>query len=278
MPTTNTPMSLTMRVAFGLVALNALAGAVSLIFFPTRTDTLFFWEIKPALNAALFGALYLGGAVIVAWLVYQGVWEPARFLVPVLVTAGILISVTTLLHLNRFIPGIKLAYWLVIYVGAPLLALGFYFQHERGGANWTVREPITRATRLIAIPLGGLLFVLGVGLLIWPEGAMANWPWPITALMLRVFASWFSAFGVGLLWFWIEREWQRLRHIANLMIAAAGLDLLMVYLHRNDLTTTGISLWVYCFHLALFGVIGLILHWLQRRSASVPVAEVPGAG
>lgn len=173
MHSTDKPMSLVMRVTFWLVALNALAGAVSLLFFPTRTDAFFFWEIKPALNAALFGALYLGGAVVVAWVAYQGAWEPARFLIPVLVTAGFLISVITLLHLDRFVPGIKLTYWLVIYVGAPLLALAFYVQHERGGANWAVSQPIMPATRIIAMTLGGLLVVLGVILLIWPEGAIA---------------------------------------------------------------------------------------------------------
>lgn len=266
----NKPMSQFMRIVFGLVALNALLGALSLIFLPTRTDTFFFWEIKPALNAALFGALYLGGAVVVAWVTYQGFWEPARFLIPVLVAAGILISVTTLLHLSRFAPGFKLFYWLVIYVGAPLLAIAFYVQHERGGANWAVSEPITPATRWIATILGGFLFILGVGLILWPEVGLANWPWPMTPLMLRIFAAWFSAFGVGLLWFWVERDWQRLRHIAHLMVAASGLDLLMIFIHRADLTTTGISLWVYCFHLALLGGVGLLLLWLQRRPTSTP--------
>ena len=67
MSTGNTPMSPLMRVVFWFVAANALAGALSLIVFPTRTDTLFFWEITPALNAALFGALRPGdkAAIIV---------------------------------------------------------------------------------------------------------------------------------------------------------------------------------------------------------------------
>ena len=58
------------------------------------------------------------------------------------------------------------------------------------------------------------------------------------------------------------------------MIAAAGLDLLMVFAHRQDLTSVGLSLWLYCFHLALFGVAGLLMHWLQRKAAarSSPVA------
>src|SRR5215216_5336809 len=266
MRATNHPMSPFMKVVFWFVAANALVGAISLIFFPGDTARLFFWEIKPPINAALFGALYLGGAAIVAMVTYRGQWEPARFLIPILVSAGALISVTTLLHLDRFTPGLRFVYWLVIYVGAPLLALLFYIQHERSGAaNWTITRPVTRATPTLAVAVGAVLVVLGILVLIWPEPVVSQWPWPITPLMVRIFASCFSAFGVGLLWFWIERDWERVRHIADLMIAAAGLDLLMVFIHRQDLTAVGLNLWLYCFHLALFGLVGLLMYWLQRK-------------
>jgi hypothetical protein len=179
-------------------------------------------------------------------------------------------SLTTLLHLDRFSPGLRLGYWLVIYVGAPLLALLFYIQHERSGANWTVARPVTPATRILTVTMGAVLVLLGIVVLIWPGPVVAQWPWPITPLMVRVFASWFSAFGVGLLWFWVEHDWQRLRNVANLMIAAAGLDLLMVFVHRQDLTSVGLSLWLYCFHLALFGLVGLLMYWLQRKAVARP--------
>jgi hypothetical protein len=259
------PMSPLMKGVFWFVAANALVDACSLIFFPADTVRLFFWEIQPPVNAALFGALYLGGAAVVALVAYHGRWEPARFLVPVLVSAGALISVTTLLHLDRFSPGLRLGYWLVIYIGAPLLALLFYVQHERSGANWKVTRPVTPVTRTVAITIGAVLVLLGVLVLIRPGPVVAQWPWPTTRLMVRIFASWFSAFGVGLLWFWVERDWERLRHVTNLMIAAAGLDLLMVFVYRQDLATVGPGLWLYCFHLVLFGLVGLLMHWLQRR-------------
>jgi hypothetical protein len=266
-------MSLLMKLAFWFVAANALAGAGSLIFFPADTARLFFWEIKPSINAALFGALYLGGATAVALVTYRGRWEPARFLVPILVTAGALISVTTVIHLDLFTPGLRLAYWLIIYIGAPLLALLFYFHHERSGSDWAVYRPVTPATRGLAIVVGAVLVVLGILVLTRPTTVVAQWPWTITPLMVRIFASWFAAFGVGLLWFWVERDWERVRHVADLMIAAAGLDLLMVFVHRQDLTTAGPGLLLYCSHLALFGLIGVHMYWLQRK-----VSESPPAG
>jgi hypothetical protein len=83
METTDRPMSTLMKVVFWFVAANALVGACSLIFFPADTARLFFWEIKPPINAALFGALYLGGAAVVALVTYRARWEQARFLIPI---------------------------------------------------------------------------------------------------------------------------------------------------------------------------------------------------
>ena len=81
----NTSLSWWGRLIYTFVAVNALAGAVILMAFPERTDTLFFWPISPPINAGLFGALYLGGAAVVFLAVWRNVWEPARFLVPILI-------------------------------------------------------------------------------------------------------------------------------------------------------------------------------------------------
>ena len=260
------PLSPPARLIFGFVAVNALIGAVILLFFPARTATLFFWEIMPPINAALFGALYLGGAAVVGWLTWGGVWEPARFITPVLVSAGVFISITTLLHLDRFAPGIRLVYWLIIYIGAPLLALGIYRQHERGGANWAVDRPLRPLTVAVAGVLGALLVVAGAAVIAFPGPVVAGWPWPTGPLMVRIFASWFAAFGVGLLWFRVDREWTRVRLIPLMMIGASALDLAMVAVHRADLKPIGASFWLFVFHLALFGVVGAgMLYWQRAK-------------
>lgn len=264
--TSNTRITLIARLILWFVAINAYLGAGSLILFPTQTDNLFFWEIKPAINAALFGALYLGGAITVSWVAYRGIWEEARFLVPVLVTAGFFISLTTALHLERFDTGIKLAYWLVIYVGAPLLALGIYITQERKGANWAVQTLLLPAVRLIALITGAVVLTAGMGLLIVPTAVIELWPWTTTPLMVRIFASWFNAFGVGLLWFTIDRDWMRLRLIAYLMMTASALDLFMIFLYQSDWKAANLNVWVYCFHLVIFGLAGLLLVMLQRKA------------
>lgn len=263
------------RLIYGFVAANAFAGAFILILLPTHTDSLFFWPVNPPINAALFGALYLGGAAAVSLTVWRNVWEPARFLVPILVAAGSLISGITLLHLDKFATGVRLVYWLVVYIGAPLLAGLIYVEQERRGADWRVTVPVRPLTRLMAVMFGALVVAAGLLIIIWPETAVAHWPWSTSPLVVRIFAAWFAAFGVGLLWFWVERDWRRLRHVPNLMIAAAGLDLLVVYVYRHQITGPAISLWLYCGHLILFGLTGLLLHGLQYRY-STSVSLRPG--
>jgi hypothetical protein len=92
-------------------------------------------------------------------------------------------------------------------------------------------------------------------------------------LMVRIFAAWFGAFGAGLLWFIVEQDWQRLRHLPNLMIAAAGLDLLMVFIHRSAIATTNLTFWLYCGHLLLFALLGVLLHRLQAQPLGQPAGQ-----
>lgn len=266
--TGSTPLSRWARLVYTFVAVNALAGAFILIFLPEQTETLFFWPINPPINAGLFGALYLGGAGAVFYAVWTNTWESARYLVPILVTAGVAISGVTLLHVDKFTPGFRLFYWLVVYIGAPLLALLIYIIQERRGAAWDEVVAVKPLTRWIATFTGISVVVFGLALIIWPDAAVSQWPWDTTPLMVRIFAAWFIAFGVGLLWFQIERDWRRLAMIPNLMIAAAALDLLMIFVHREHINRTDYILWLYCGHLALFGFAAIAMHMLQRQSSS----------
>lgn len=264
-------MTLFTRLIFWFVGLNALAGAGSLILFPGQTEQLFFWPVTPPINAALFGALYLTGGSAVCFVTLRGEWERARLFVPVLVAAGVLISGVSLIHIDRLSTGLRLGYWLIVYMGAPLLALAIYVRQEGRGANWAISEPLLPATRWIATGVGVLVLAAGSAFIIAPEPAVAAWPWPTTPLMTRIFAAWFSAFGAGLLWFQVDRDWSRLALLATLLIAAALLDLAMLLIHLGDVNNSGAPLWIYCAHLVGLALTGGLMHWLQwpgRRKAN----------
>jgi len=148
------------------------------------------------------------------------------------------------------------------FVGAMIV---IYVFQERRGANWTVNVPVRPFTRHVAVISGTTVVSMAVMIILWPETAVANWTWQTSPLMVRIFAAWFGAFGVGLLWFKFEHDWQRLSQIPNLMIAAAGLDLLMVFVHRQTVIVD-LNFWLYCGHLILFALIGELLHWSQSRT------------
>jgi hypothetical protein len=273
-----TPLARLTRLTLWCIGLNALAGAVSLLLFPGYTEQLFFWAIAPPLNAALLGALYLAGGIAVCDLARRGRWEPARVVFPVLITAGLLIAGVTLAHHERFTPGLGLGYWLLVYVGAAVLAAALVVVQERRGARWAVATMLAPAARWLAAVSGACVLVGGVLLLIWPAAAVAAWPWPTTPLITRIFAAWFSAFGVGLLWFLVDDDWERLALLPRLLVAAAGLDLAVLLIHRDDVTTTGPGLWLYVLHLLGLMLIGGLLPWLQRgQHRPTPLAS-PGTG
>jgi hypothetical protein len=201
----------------------------------------------------------------VTFVVIRNHWESTRFFVPVLVTAGWLITGITFIHWALFAADVRIWYWLVVYAVAPLLVIGLYWLQERSGASWQVNEAVSPVTRRLAITVGAVAVLWGVGMIWQPQAVIDIWPWPITPLLVRIFAAWITAFGAGLLWFLVEREWQHMRLLPTLMIAAALFDLALVYVHRTAITRPGFSLWLFCGHLLVFGLVGVLLHWLQRK-------------
>jgi len=262
---TETPISRPMKIAFLFILVNTVFGAGSLILFSDRTESLFFWKISPPINAALFGSFYFGGALAVIQALRIGKWEWARFQIPVLFVATFLFSVVTFLHFDAFFQDFRLYYWLIIYLAGPVLGVIFYLQHERAGATWQViGQSLRPATRNLALVLGVLIGIFGVVGLIWPAPLTEFSPWPMSPLMMRIIAASFNAFLPALLWFGREKDWQRLYPIANLMMATAALNLLMVFVHRADLKPGAPNLGPVIGVLVGLGLVGGLMHWLQR--------------
>ena len=257
------PLLLITKLILSFVAINAWAGATALLGFPATLGPRFFWPIQPPINAALLGALYLSGATAVSYVVWRNRWESARVFIPVLTVAGLLISLITLWHRDKFDLTWRYHYWLVVYAEAPFLAIVLYWLQERRGTRWQVITPLKPQALYLATATGILLTGVGLGIILLPHPLLTLWPWSIAPLMLRIFAAWFTAFGVGLLWFPVEQDWERLRLLSTLMIGSAGADLVVLLLHRHDVTTTGPVPWIFAGHLLLFMLVGGALHLLH---------------
>jgi hypothetical protein len=257
-------MSIWMKLIYLFVVANAYAGAISLIFFPGNTDSLFFWKITPNINAVLFGALYLVAGSVVLLAVIQGSYELARYLTPMIIPFSTLLLLATLMHLDKFTPGIKLYYWGAVYIVAPLATIFFYWQFERAGASWKIKSsPVKPLARWFAIILGALLTLYVLTSFILPDVIVNFWPWLLTPLLAQAFGAWLAALAGGLLWFGWERDWKRLQPLAYLMTLIPVSTLLVIAFDQADLKTTGLNLIIFVAALVGLGLCGVVIAVLQ---------------
>jgi len=259
------PMSLFMKVILWFVVANAYAGAISLILFPVNTDRTFFWKTAPPIGAVMYGAMYAVAGTIVLQAVLRGRWESARFLTAMVPAFTGLMLLNTVLHTHKFVPDFRFPYWLAVYIVAPLAAIFFFFQHERGGANWeVVSRPITPLVRAVAVTAGILFAAVVITGYLAPGLMTSIWPWAMTPLMLTVFMAWASALGAGLLWFAVEREWERVKPVANMLMAGGVILLVVLVLYSGDLKHNAANTLLFTVVLAAGGLLGAFMHWQQR--------------
>jgi hypothetical protein len=258
------PMSVLMKLIYLFVVANAYAGAFSLIFYPGSTDSLFFWKITPNINAVLFGALYLVAGSVVLLAVIRGSYELARYLTPMIIPFSCLLLLATLLHLDKFTPGIKLYYWVVVYIVAPTATIFFYWQFERAGASRQVKSSeVKPLARWFAVALGALLAIYVLTSFLLPDVIVNFWPWLLTPLLAQAFGAWLAALAGGLLWFGWERDWKRLQPLAYLMTLIPIATLAVIAFDQADLKTTGVNLFIFVAALIGLGLCGVLIVVLQ---------------
>ncbi|MDQ3327671.1 MAG: hypothetical protein M3506_03990, partial [Chloroflexota bacterium] len=181
---------------------------------------------------------------------------------------GVMLA-TSLLHIDRLDRGFQLYYWIFIYVFTPLAGVFFYFWHERRRATWAVESrPVTRSVRTAAVVAGGATAAYAVVCFGWPDTIVRLWPWTISPLMVRVFASWLFAFAGGLLWFGRERDWDRMRPVADMLLLSSGVLALMLVLHRGDVRWDTPAAWLFAAGIVGISLLGTAAIWLQRPGHS----------
>ena len=263
---TETSLSKGMKVLWGLMIFQATGVVIVLLLFPTQTELFFFWKISPPINAMLLGTLYTSTVIFGAQAVLRGRWETARYLVPMLTYSSIMLTIVTLVHIDKFIPGFKLNAWLASYILAPIALNWFYWRNQKDGGTWKITgQEVLPATRLLALTLGGLMLTLSLTALLWPGPFTALAPWPMSPLIVRAFASIWGAFSMGPLWFARERDWNRLYPIADMLTLMPVFWLLIIALYPHDpaITVTGaLSLLTF---LGIVFISGLSLRGLQTK-------------
>lgn len=257
-----------LKFLLGLAIFQAGGVVVSLLLFPTQTELFFFWKISPPINALLLGMLYTSTVIFVGQALWRGRWETARYLVAMLSYSSIMLTIVTLVHLDKFIPGIKLIAWLASYILVPAALIWFFWQNQKAGGTWdVVGTPVRPVTRLVALTLGGLMLLLSLAALLFPDLFTGAAPWQMSPLIVRAFASIWGAFSMGPLWFAIEKDWERLHPTAGMLMLMPVFWLLVIALHPQDPSASASSALPLLSFLVIILLGGLSLRLLQRKIA-----------
>ena len=117
-------LPVTRGLAAVIVPFLVLAFAV-LYPWPTDTDRLFAWTIKPTMTPMVLGAVYLGGAYFFVRATRATQWHTIKAGFPPVATFAGLMGVATLLHWGKFNHHhVAFWIWVALYFTTPFLVLG----------------------------------------------------------------------------------------------------------------------------------------------------------
>ncbi|MGB8983812.1 MAG: hypothetical protein WCC12_18220 [Anaerolineales bacterium] len=178
---------------------------VQLFILSAQTETYFAWTFTAPLSAAFLGAGYWAAMFYAAQGMRARGWAYLRSSMPAALTAVVLLTVTTFLHLDRFhlysplfITRFVTWVWIVVYVAAsPLLAIFWIIQSRLPGAGLRGNDPLPAWLRAGYTLLAVFALACGIGLFLVPQSMAAFWPWGIMPLAARSIGAWMSAFGVA---------------------------------------------------------------------------------
>lgn len=217
---------------------------VILYGFPSDTERLFAWTIRPELTPMVLASAYLGGAWFFVRVRREGRWaRVSAGLVAVTLFAGLL-GVATVLHWDRFNHG-HIAFWLwaALYFTAPLLVLAAWVANQRTASP--PRSTELRLGRLArAVVAAGACLALATGLVmeVTPPTVIPVWPWLLTPLTCRVVGAVFCLGCAGLV---VARDprWVRVRLMVEVETVMLTLVLVALARARTDLLTDRLLTW-----------------------------------
>lgn len=233
-------------VLFGLVLPLLLIAGVQLFILSEQTEIYFAWTFTLPLAAAYMGAGYWSAMPHA----YSGSrakgWEFVRTSMPAALTATILLTVTTFLHLDKFhfdsplfITRFVTWVWIVVYVLVPpILAIAWITQARLPGANIKGQNPLPVWMRGGFAIMSAFALFSGLGLFIVPDAMAGLWPWAVTPLAARAISSWLSAFGMACAALTFENDIKNGAGTCSSLFAFCALELIVVARYASAIDWT----------------------------------------
>lgn len=223
-------------VLFVLVLPLLFIAGVQLFILSDQTETYFAWTFASPLPAEFMGAGYWAAM----FHAYKGArargWEFVRSSMPAALTATILLTITTFLHLDKFhlnsplfITRFVTWVWIAVYILVPpILAIAWIIQSRLPAAPVKGQYPLPAWMRGGFLVLSAFALLSGVGLFLAPEMMTSLWPWAVTPLAARAISAWLSAFGVACATLVFENDIKHGAGTCSSLFAFCVLELIVV--------------------------------------------------
>jgi hypothetical protein len=172
-------------------------------------------------------------------------WLSIRAFVLPFAALSFSLLVTTLLHADKFHWLYPLTWiWTAVYAFIPLVALLAWRKQQARAVQAPPREKQLNVIILICWVLGVPITLGALLSLFWPNLMISIWPWQITPLLARVFASWYLMTGVLLLFCALKvRQPFELVIPCLWVVLTSVFHLTLLLRFPNAISTTSASLW-----------------------------------
>ncbi len=240
-----------------------LTGASAVLLSPAEAATNFAWPIRPPVAAAIIGACYGSVAVMLVAALFAKWWEQVRLVVIAAALLTTLMLVATLIHWDKFSVGTApFALWLVSYVLPPPTLIALYVWQQRNVQPSNEAQALAPWFRRLSSLNGASLVIIWAVLFLYPSLLSPHGPWPMSDLVVRVYAGWFISYG-ALLWMAGRRATWTEARLATLWVIALPL-LFVVQLSRFAEQVDWSNGWLLLI-LADVSVLAIAAAWLWRR-------------
>ena len=223
---------------------------VMLYLFPTYSDVLFAWAIKPSMTAMMLGAAYLGGAYYFTRVFNAQKWHRIKLgILPVTAFASFL-GIATILHWDKFTAGHpSFIMWAFLYLTLPLLLpLVWWLNRSADPKTLDTRDCyISQNVQRFFAVLGSLLLVVSLVLLVVPDVLIGIWPWTLTPLTGRVVGAMFVLPGLVGIGIARDKRWSAARIILQAQIFSMILILGAMFVSQSDFNWSQPSSWLFAF-------------------------------
>lgn len=210
-----------LRLLFLVGSVLVILGGFQLFVFSERTDDFFAWTIAAPVTAAVDGAFFFTGFILLFSSSRAATWSDVRKVAYAVLVVATIKLVATLLDVDlfHFDDGGFLARfaawaWLGVYIVIPTgLAVLIVMQLRLPGSD-PVRGPgLPRLPAAAFVLISIVMLGIGAVQLFAADTAIDIWPWPLTPLTSHALSAWFIGVGVLAALTVYENDLPRSRHV-----------------------------------------------------------------